>query len=646
MASASSGPYYRAGGRRQRQVRREQKEQLVAVAVVQQLVKSEIAKHILQKWAWGLYSGAEVQRVAMCHVDDMVALVNLCGAQFLSHVPSDVQFLAGLGTRGRHSNNINKELLAWLSSFPRCKTFETRIETNIFKPRKRQSPISRELMSFLLPHEMFHHLFHHHRVVWNKLFLGRASGETDKLEMFWKELTRRRDPRLQHHPMLQRANWFSKAVMISIHGDAVTCIRPGKAGQKSLDVYSWMGMLGDVDNCWSLYMKHYMFSVFTASVTDNTMDEAWEVLVWSFAALFEAKFPSKNHKGDEYSQFSAEGLIAGQPLADGFFGVVLTIKGDMKFFHEGFDMACATGVDPCDHCPCHRSDEKDPELQVFNFKLKALWKSRLFTPQEWRAMNPEMHRLFVVLYYLSNWNCEPDVLHIAYLGLFQVLIGTVFFIIVYRCLGGNSVESMNTLWTHIREYYTKNKVPCQYTWVSLSSWHDPTKPTKNYPRLKGKGLESKHLLLATLSAMKAFRRPRNQDDLMVVSLLEKLAEIEKIFDESHEQPFVEWEAAMKAQELADEFLELYAKLHNKATANGDLLFHHLPKVHAWWHMVFKARYQHPRLGSTCIDEDFVGRIKRIVLQCSAGTRLHDIPKKVADRFVLGKAFMYSFAAKL
>ena len=68
MASASSGPYYRAGGRRQRQVRREQKEQLVAVAVVQQLVKSEIAKHILQKWAWGLYSGAEVQRLAMCHV--------------------------------------------------------------------------------------------------------------------------------------------------------------------------------------------------------------------------------------------------------------------------------------------------------------------------------------------------------------------------------------------------------------------------------------------------------------------------------------------------------------------------------------------------------------------------------------------------
>ena len=101
---------------------------------------------------------------------------------------------------------------------------------------------------------------------------------------------------------------------------------------------------------------------------------------------------------------------------------------------------------------------------------------------------------------------------------------------------------------------------------------------------------------------------------------------------------------MRAQELADEFLETYAKLHKKAAGNTFSFFHTIPKVHALWHMVFKARYHHPKLGSTCIDEDFVGRIKEIVKQCGAGSRLHDIPCKVAERFVFGKSFMYSFAA--
>ena len=131
-------------------------------------------------------------------------------------------------------------------------------------------------MTFLLPHELFHHFFDQHRAVWNKLFLGRDNGEHDKLVMFWKELTRRRDPRLQHHAMLSRDDWFSSAVPLSIHGDGVSCIRPGKSGQKSLDVYSWQGMLGESTG--SLFVKQYMFAVFTATCTDNTMDEAWEVL--------------------------------------------------------------------------------------------------------------------------------------------------------------------------------------------------------------------------------------------------------------------------------------------------------------------------------------------------------------------------------
>ena len=136
MASSSSGPSCRAGGRKQRQARRDHGHQLVAVAVVQQLVQSELAKHILQKWAWGQYSGAEVQRIAMFALNDMLAFVDATGAH-VSNVKSDIHALAGLGTRGRHPGNINRELIAWLSSYPKATAFKTKIEAEILKPTKR-----------------------------------------------------------------------------------------------------------------------------------------------------------------------------------------------------------------------------------------------------------------------------------------------------------------------------------------------------------------------------------------------------------------------------------------------------------------------------------------------------------------------------
>ena len=155
MASSSIGPSFRAGGRKQRQACRDHGQQLVAVAVAQQLVQPELAKHILQKWAWGQYTGAEVQRIAMFAVDDILAFVKASGAH-VSNVKSDIQALAGLGTRGRHPGNINRELIAWLSSYPKANAFKTKIEAKILKPKKGRGSIARILMTFLLPHELFH----------------------------------------------------------------------------------------------------------------------------------------------------------------------------------------------------------------------------------------------------------------------------------------------------------------------------------------------------------------------------------------------------------------------------------------------------------------------------------------------------------
>ena len=75
----------------------------------------------------------------------------------------------------------------------------------------------------MLPHIMFHHVYEHHRQDFNQMFLGTndPAALPTVLPVFWQELARRRDPRLEHHPMFGTANWHTRAIPISLHGDAV-----------------------------------------------------------------------------------------------------------------------------------------------------------------------------------------------------------------------------------------------------------------------------------------------------------------------------------------------------------------------------------------------------------------------------------------
>ena len=53
------------------------------------------------------------------------------------------------------------------------------------------------------------------------------------------------------------------------------------------------------------------------------------------------------------------------------------------------------------------------------------------------------------------------------------------------------------------------------------------------------------------------------------------------------------------------FVKGYSVLSLASAEQGLLLFNVVPKMHWLWHMAWRARFLHPRLGSTCIDEDLV-----------------------------------------
>eukprot|EP00972_Heterocapsa_arctica_P083287 12272700-Heterocapsa_arctica.AAC.1 len=59
--------------------------------------------------------------------------------------------------------------------------------------------------------------------------------------------------------MARRADWATLAVPMALHGDAVPVLAVGKAGTKSLDVFSWQSILAQGT---TLQVKSYVFSMF------------------------------------------------------------------------------------------------------------------------------------------------------------------------------------------------------------------------------------------------------------------------------------------------------------------------------------------------------------------------------------------------
>ena len=199
----------------------------------------------LQKWSWGKMSAIDVQKEALNNHSDYQRMLNRIPLSE-DHMPSSMQQLAQLGTWGAHPGNVNRELKHWLGEPTMPKAKMVTVPLAIQKP-KTGEPMTKDVQfPILLPHEMISHVYHNHPTLFSSLYIG-ESNEQDtpyKLDEFWTTVEARQDPRLLDHPMKSTLGWKRTYVPLSLHGDAIPVTKIGKAGSKSMDVYSTSGLLG------------------------------------------------------------------------------------------------------------------------------------------------------------------------------------------------------------------------------------------------------------------------------------------------------------------------------------------------------------------------------------------------------------------
>jgi hypothetical protein len=603
---------------------------------------SRLAHALVMDWGWGHTSASQVQRQAQLAHDDERALLDRLGHS-PDHGSRSLKALAGLGNNGSLPGNAHRDLVAYLGEPDVPKPLLAKVHVAVMKPRlglRRQAELGE--VAFLLPHVHFAHLYTNHRAVFDLQMLG---GRPEVVKTFWGGVLQRRDPRARLHPMAVRENWDALAVPIALHGDAVPVIAVGKAGTKSLDVFSWQSVLALGT---TLQVKNYVYSMFEQNKAKtelhgrDTMAEIGVVVLWSLRALFEGLWPSQNHRGEPWAAGTAEATLAGQPLAGGYFGVTWLVKGDLDYFTKTLHLRSYNANEPCDLCPCDKN--KDKTWWPTNFGPASAWKANLLQPAAWRALYPEgLHWLFS-LEYLSNLNIEPDELHIIYIGTSQYMLGSVLWMLAYSVLAGTPMDNMALVWERISQLYTTMRISCQYTSLGLSSFHEidtkyPNRASnKHFPKLKGKGAELKGLAPVLLAVWNEFASVTDENTL-VAAVLRHQCDLQGTIDEHSTELFLPVEAAAALQKSVVDLLLTYTQLAHRADDRGLLLWNLAPKFHWLWHFGERAQYLCPRRGACLIDEDYVGKIKVVGQACSSGTALHRIQLKIVDKIRWGKSLM-------
>ena len=611
-----------------------------AIDRVRPLIDSASVFSWLQKWSWGKMSSIEVQKEAHNSHNDYQRVLGKFPLNE-DHMPTSIQQLAQLGQWGTHTGNVNRELKHWLGEPTVPKAKLVTVPLVVQKPAWDAGEAFTKEVEFpiLLPHEMISHVYNTYPSLFSELYIGEHSEHATwgmKLEEFWATVADRSDPRLVGHPMRDSVHWQREYVPLSIHGDAVPVTKIGKAGSKSMDVYSTSGLLGVGT---TKAMKLYTFGLFTTSeVKDNraTMAKIWKTVMWSLHWAYLCLFPTQDEDGNALT-----GEQAGKPLAGGFKFVLWSIKADLDHWAKAYGLSHYNCIDPCEFCPANRQQGADPKSWINYFGPDATWKRESFTPAYWRQMQGQLHFLFDFLY-LSQLNLEPDELHVMHLGTSQYMLGAVLYLLCFKVMLGSPEENLHEAWAEISQYYSDHSVETQYSALTICSFFEPGQ----YPKLKGKGAEVKDLVAPLAKVWLGHTTGSNVNEYTQISaMLNYQCDAQRILHDHKDMAFLPKQRAIEFAYAIDGVLHMWSLVARAAFDQGEIVWNMTTKLHYLYHLGQKAWFLNPRRGNCMVEETYMGVCKTLAKSCLNSTTDHNMPKMFMEKYYWALHFNYLYGDK-
>lgn len=245
-------------------------------------MQSVLAAYLLQRMAWGFLSPQEVQTMASLAKQDIEMSAN-------STQPLDeLSRLAAVGNHGAHPSKCFSDILRKHGQDNQLP------EAHLLKvPLKGHA--DDVLQGMILPHELFSAIYNFYPDTWSRSIL--PDNDMDNLENFWSAVDGH--PSLTHH-IRSKPGYKRTLVPLGLHGDGVPLTGRGKVWQQGFTNFSFFSLVGQGNTgellfyIWGLFEK----LKYLEHEANSTLTRAFAILRWSFQALFEGVWPSRNHLGE------------------------------------------------------------------------------------------------------------------------------------------------------------------------------------------------------------------------------------------------------------------------------------------------------------------------------------------------------------
>lgn len=317
--------------------------------------KSYLSDTLIQMWAWGDISAATLQRIALAACRDGL-------------IHERVDQLSKLGSSGMYMGNCRRDLL---NIFKKIDTVPAVVEIPlpILESRLEIESATSVLFPVLSPLDMFESLLKHRKSQIREM-LGTG------LETFWVSYDMS-DRRMWNHPLLDRADYRTKAIPIVIHGDGARFNSRGN----SLMVLSW-SLLTAESGIWD---NIFMFAAVPKYIRciqsrhgSDTMLELWRWLAFFMNAMFDGRHPERDLNDCEWPRKSIQRKRAGMALSGGYYFVVLAITGDLEFVANELGLESFGSATPCWRCPIGH----EARFNMRDVGPKAPWREHEYHPRD------------------------------------------------------------------------------------------------------------------------------------------------------------------------------------------------------------------------------------------------------------------------
>ena len=129
---------FRIGGRKQRASARQSARSSSdnqPVLAASHVLTSNLTRHLITQWAWGVLSAAQIQAIAQAAHQDQLAMVERCGVR-VDNCDEDTKKMGSLGQHGQRSGNLRRDLMVWIGQPGMPEPCSILIETKIQKVKR------------------------------------------------------------------------------------------------------------------------------------------------------------------------------------------------------------------------------------------------------------------------------------------------------------------------------------------------------------------------------------------------------------------------------------------------------------------------------------------------------------------------------